>query len=294
MRNVRRILPLFVAAVLVAAAIGVLVLRQGNAFHTRYFSETGHIVRDPFLSYFDGQGGIATFGFPLTDAYTGSDGTLVQTFQRAQLQLTVRGVELAPIGVAFRLGDGAADHAVAGVFAEFYSARGGDAFFGRPLNDAHEENSLLVQDFERARLVRDRIGEVRLADLGAAYLAAFPPPDESGQAAFRLRGTPTPPPSVRLYVSVERPTVGQGERQTLYLYVEDEEGYPVADAQALAVLRYDNAVAEVELPPTDPRGFSSATFIVPPAAPGGQVVVEMHVLAGEVFLTVETTYFQWW
>jgi hypothetical protein len=290
----RRTLPIIIAAILVIIGIGTLALRHSDALQLRYFPETGHVVRDPFLAFFEQHGGVSTFGFPLTDAYTGTDGTLVQTFQRAQLQLTVRGVELAPIGLALRLGDDTAGIAVAKAFADFYAAHGGDAFFGPPLNAAHRENGLLIQDFEKARLVHEQTGEVRLANLGSAYLVAFPPPNDGGQAAFRLRGTPTPPPAIRLNVSVERPTVEQGGQQTIYLYVEDNKGNAVAGAQSLAILRYDGAVAEVSLPNTDWRGFSSATFIVPPAAPGGQVLIEMRVLVGEVFLTIETTYFQWW
>ena len=67
----------------------------------------------------------------------------------------------------------------------------------------------------------------------------------------------------------------------------------VAD-QALAVLHYDTATAELVLNPTDERGLSSATFVTPPATPGLRVGVEMHVLVGEVPLTIETAYFQWW
>lgn len=290
----RRTLPIIIAAILGIVGIGMLVLRHSDTLQLRYFPETGHIVRDPFLAFFEQHGGVSTLGFPLTDAYTSTDGILVQTFQRAQLQLTVRGVELAPIGLTLRLGNDTADVVVAEVFADFYTAHGGDAFFGPPLNTAHKENGLLIQDFERARLVQEQTGEVRLANLGSAYLAAFPPPSEGGQAAFRLRGTPTPPPAIRLNVSVERPTVEQGGQQTIYLYVEDNKGNVVAGAQSLAILRYDGAVAEVNLPDTDWRGFSSATFIAPPATPGGQVLIEMHVLVGEVFLSIETTYFQWW
>ena len=91
-----------------------------------------------------------------------------------------------------------------------------------------------------------------------------------------------------------QPTDGQGGQQTIYLYDYDEAGYPVSGAQALAVLRYDIALAEVEMARTDEQGLSSATFIVPPASPGSQVLVEMHVLVGDTFLTVQTAYIQWW
>lgn len=281
-------------ALAVIVGVAVVAYQQRDLLRVRYFSETGHAVREPFLTFFDTHGGIGTFGFPLTEAYTDRDGTLAQTFQRARLQLTVRGVELAAIGTALRLGDAAGVYPVDHLLAGFYDEYGGEGFFGRPLAASHVENGLLVQDFERARLVLGADGNVHLANLGSAYLIAFPPPDESGRAAIRLYGTPTPPPALKVNVSVARPTVEQGGQQTIYLYVEDEQGNPVEGAQALALLRYDGSLAEVELAPTDARGFASAAFIVPPATAGTQVIVEAHVLLGELFLTVETTYFQWW
>lgn len=291
-RDVRRALPILFVALLAAVLVGVLALRPGMTAQVRYYTQTGRLVRDPFLSFYLDHGEVATFGFPLTDAYPTDDNTLVQTFQRAQLRLSVRGVELAPIGVSLQLGEpgSASTHSD---FQSYYESRGGASFFGLPLGPARLERGVLVQDFERARLVRDELGNVHLANLGSVYLSAYPPPAESGQAAL-LHGTPPPPPEVRPALSVERPTAGRGERQTIYLYLEDEQRQPVAGAQALAFLRYGGATAEVTLPNTDERGLASTSFIVPPAEPGTEVVVEVHVLIGETFLTTETTYFQWW
>ncbi len=290
----RRVLPIVVVAGIVVAGIGILASRQDAFSPMRYFPETGHVVREPFLSFFEERGGLAMFGFPLSDAYTTADGVLVQTFQRAQMQLTVRGVELAPVGRLLHLGDGEGSFTAAPPFREFYEAQGGASFFGPPLGRAREENGVLIQDFERARLVLDTLGGVRMYELGSVYLAAFPPAEGGIQANIRLRGTPLPPSGVRASVSVEKPTISQSEVQTLYLYVEDVNGNPVAGAQALAVLSYDGVTAEVVMPDTDERGLASASFVAPPAEPGSRVIVEMHVLAGETFLTVETAYFQWW
>lgn len=294
MRETRRVLPVIVFAILVVLGIGALAAQQNVAHRLRYFPETGRLVREPFLPFYDEQGGVTMFGYPLTNAYTDPDGTLVQTFQNVHLQLTVRGIELAPIGQALHLGEEDASHTVASELSDFYRAHGGEVFFGSPLDSAREENGLLIQDFERVRLVRSRAGEVHLANLGSIFLTAFPPPPESGQAAFRMRGTPAPPLVIHPLISVAEPTVGKDGQQTIYLYVEDDSGAPVVGVQALAILRYGDAAAEVALPDTDQQGLAVATFIAPPASPGSQVIVEMHVLFGEVFMTVQTTYFQWW
>jgi hypothetical protein len=295
MRVERRAVPLFLLAGVVIFGMTALAIQQRVGARLQYFPESGHLVRDPFLRDFQQRGGVSMFGYPLTDAYVDQNGTLVQTFERAKFQLTVRGVELAPIGRDLRLGDPLPGLKVDPALKDFYASQGGEAYFGLPLDAARQENGLLlVQDFERVRIVHEDYGSVHLANLGSAYLSAFPPPRTDGQAAIRLRGTPTPPPQIHASISVEHPAIPQGGEQTLYVYVEDSEGHPVAGAKSLAVLRYDQARAEVEMPDTDANGLAAARFEAPPALPGSQVVVELHLLSGEIFLTVETNYFQWW
>ncbi len=293
MRDSRRIVPIVLTALAAAAAVVVVALQRRIPFQYAYYQKTGHIVREPFLSEFAERGGIELFGLPMTDAYRARDGALVQTFERAQMTLTVRGVELSPIGVALRLGLPDADIPVDPALWHFYLTHGSADFFGFPLGPSHVENGALVQDFERARLVLMPDGSVRLANLGVIYLAAHPAPP-AGQGAMHPPGTPTPPPGIRPSASVERPTVGQGDPQTIYLIVQDGRGQPVEGAQSLAVLRFDDRAAEVTLPPTDASGLSHTSFIAPPAAPGSRVIVEVHILAGETATTIETVYFQWW
>jgi len=293
MRKPSPIVPIAVAAALVIAGVGAAALGRTRLSPLRYFPQTGRVLTDPFLTYFNDHGGSDVLGYPLTDAYTGPDGRLVQTFQRVQLALTVRGVEPSPLNQLLRLSQEPPGGQVAPELAGMYKSLGGETFFGATLGDARQESGLLVQDFERARLIRDPGGRVRLADLGEMVLAVFPPAAE-GQAEFAPRGTPTPPPAIIASASVERTAVAQGGQQTIYLLVEDDGSRPVAGARSLAVLRYNGATAEVEMPPTDASGVASARFIAPPAPPGSRVTVQMNILVGEVFLTVETTYFQWW
>ena len=68
----------------------------------RYYPETGHIVGFNFLSFFDARGGVATFGYPITEYFAEGD-RFVQYFERARLEyypdqsLTQR-VQIAPLG----------------------------------------------------------------------------------------------------------------------------------------------------------------------------------------------------
>lgn len=289
----RRITPVLIAVTAAIAAVGVFALRQGPLSDARTFPETGHTVREPFLSYFDQHGSQAVLGYPLADAYTNDEDVLIQPFQNVVLQMTVRGVEPLPIGVALGLGE-PATRPLDPALAQWYAVHGGVTFFGKALTDAHEEHGTLVQDFERARIVQDAFGNVGMARLGEVYTAAFPPPPSEGQAAIRLNVTPTPPNTIVVNVGVGSPMVNSGDEQSIFLLVEEMGGGPVVGAQALAVLEYNPGVAEITLPETDENGVASTSFITPPAAPGSRVTVRVHVLVGATHYTVETAYMQWW
>ncbi|NNJ09673.1 hypothetical protein EKD04_004985 [Chloroflexales bacterium ZM16-3] len=70
----------------------------------RYFSETGHTLRGTFKSYWDGRGGLAIFGFPLSEEITEQldDGRnyTVQYFERARFELVGGQVRLGLLGSA--------------------------------------------------------------------------------------------------------------------------------------------------------------------------------------------------
>lgn len=308
MRSFHRAMPILLFAALAVVLVGGSALLHHTTTQVIYFPETGHSVRAPFLDFFTHHGGTAFFGYPLTEPYSDSTGATVQVFQRVQLCLTPHGVELAPIGTALWLSepstprDGAPEgsryisrtgHAIATELLSFYDERGGEAFFGTPIGEARAENGALVQDFERARLILNAQGEYELGLLGSAFIDVYPPPTTSTILAappHEISSTT----AIHAHVYVQRPTVERGGQQTIYLVVQDEEGQAIENAQSLAVLRYADASAELELAPTNQQGIASATFIVPPAPPSTQVVVELYVLVGDTFLTVETAYIQWW
>jgi hypothetical protein len=58
-----------------------------NTFFQRYFSETGHSVVYAFLSFFDRNGGVETFGYPIAEyGAENGKGRIGQYFQRAKLE----------------------------------------------------------------------------------------------------------------------------------------------------------------------------------------------------------------
>ncbi len=52
-----------------------------------YFDATGHIIAEPFRTFWSTQGGLLTFGYPIGAAFADSNGRLMQYFERARMEL---------------------------------------------------------------------------------------------------------------------------------------------------------------------------------------------------------------
>jgi hypothetical protein len=164
----------------VHAAAGVPASVPGGAFsgQGQLFTETGKTVRGPFLTYWQTRGGLAIYGFPISDEQieTLDDGKpyQVQYFERARFEyhpenqapydvlLGQFGRKLHPLYPPVadcRCGRYFAEtgHNIAGRFQSYWEANGGLAQFGYPITDQVTEtledgHQYTVQWFERARL----------------------------------------------------------------------------------------------------------------------------------------------
>jgi hypothetical protein len=152
-----------------------------------YYSETQHNLCAGFRAYWEKYGGLAVFGFPITEEYV-DNGMTVQYFERARFEWHPGAwperfdVELGLLGdtYASNLGltgttlfqsHGNADscasyqvttsdcvyfaatgHSVSGKFLDYWNAHGGLAIFGFPISDQYTENGRTVQYFERERM----------------------------------------------------------------------------------------------------------------------------------------------
>lgn len=189
----------------------------------RYVAETGHYLRDDFLTYWSERGSAELFGYPLSEAYqtTGADGVCrtVQLFDRARFESHQRpgggvAVELGQLGrealgaVTFPRGApypptpdreyvAATGYSLAYGFRAFWYAHDGIRLLGYPLSDELAERGRTVQYFERGRLEYDPTAPperaVTMAPLGAELLTR--------------QGWPAP---IRLALTVNEPTPGQG------------------------------------------------------------------------------------
>ena len=173
----------------------------------RYFPETGHTLRGPFRRYWEQNGGLAAFGYPLTEPFW-SGGRLVQFFERARFEYwpeyrgTPSEVQLAHLG-RWALGDGSfapeppperlgpderyfpeTGFVVRGAFLRYWEQNGGLARFGLPISPEFREvnpadrKEYTVQYFERARFewhpeARGTLYEVQLGLLGTQALATL-------------------------------------------------------------------------------------------------------------------------
>ncbi len=162
----------------VAARAPIAPIAPGTG--KRFFPQTSHSLGEPFLSYWEKNGGLAQFGYPLTEAFTEKsidDGKpyTVQYFERARFEHhpekagTPYEVLLGFLGKAFHPPDAAVKaasdarffpetgHNLRGRFRTYWEANGGLAIYGLPLTEEFDEVSptngqkYRVQYFERAR-----------------------------------------------------------------------------------------------------------------------------------------------
>jgi hypothetical protein len=150
------------------------------AIGSRVFPETGHTVSGEFLAFWQRHGGLAVFGYPITDAFDEvslTDGQVrrVQYFERQRFELHPENAEpwnvlLGLLGTESLPGRtphpraqpmngagceyvGETGHNVCGRFRERWQD-GGVLIFGYPITEEFDEGGLTVQYFERARFER--------------------------------------------------------------------------------------------------------------------------------------------
>jgi hypothetical protein len=298
------------------------VRAQGQA--GRYYSETGHTLDARFVSFYDGHGGEAILGFPITDSFIDpASGWRVQYTENARLDLqpepgTERvGVRLAALGEA--LGgweapldpvpmSGTADgtcryysesgHNVCHAFLDFYLANGGPLLFGYPISEFKLEGERIVQYFQAFRLdwyPEDAGGApVRLAPLGRQHF------DRMGYDPTLLR--PVLPADVLLYevlelaphVGVAHPVMASDGTQTVYVSVRDQNLNPVPGATVVLTIRLAEADRILLLPATDARGLSQIAFDFAGQPRGFSAALEVTVVRGALQAFTRDSFLIWY
>ncbi len=171
----------------------------------RYFPQTGHWVSHGFLLYWNTFGGLATFGYPLSEEIT-ENGMTVQYFERARFEWHPGAwpshfdVLLARFGVdqaqrsgllsstPFKPVSAQSDanctfypqtgHRLCFGFRAYWESHGGLSIFGYPISEEYQDTAtgLTVQYFERQRFEyhpqNSPAWQIEGGLLGAQYLAA--------------------------------------------------------------------------------------------------------------------------
>ncbi|MGD8968027.1 MAG: hypothetical protein PVI07_11020, partial [Anaerolineae bacterium] len=206
-------------------------------------------------------------------------------------------------------------HVVSYAFLDYFRSRGGIDIFGYPTSEFLYEGGRVVQYFQRARMEwhpESAAGsQINLANLGEMYLERFdlpgnyddpiPPPAELGETPLTAprfgEGTSSPNQGVtglRLSASVRHAITGRQGTQTLFVYVDDQQQQPVQGASVAVVARYPSNRQQVELGPTDERGFAKGSFEILPAPPGERVIIDVTVTYEGLEETTQTFFLPWW
>ncbi|MGN6757457.1 MAG: hypothetical protein ACTHMJ_13830 [Thermomicrobiales bacterium] len=183
-------------------------------FH--YFPETGHTLANGMLAFWQGHGGLQRFGYPLSEEFT-SGPLVLQIFERARLEYHPDSglVTIARTGAEVMESQRAdwpfwatspyssdpgrvylppTGHALTAHAAAAWLQYGGVALLGYPLSEEFVENGLVVQVFERGKLVWSPQGEPSLALVGADYARRqHDPATLAALALHDCRTAPAPP-----------------------------------------------------------------------------------------------------
>lgn len=140
-----------------------------------YFAATGHSVGGAFLRFYKANGGLRVFGLPLTDELA-ENGRTVQYFERQRFEYHPEALGIEFDVQLSLLGENAAQgkpalspvapfnsksnlayisetgHSISGVFLDYWQRNGDVKVLGYPVSEPLNENGLIVQYFERARM----------------------------------------------------------------------------------------------------------------------------------------------
>jgi hypothetical protein len=322
---------LVVAAVIVCGGSSAIV-PQNPVGNCHYFVETGHYVCSDFLNFFETRGKHEIFGYPLTEAYTDPDtGLWVQFFQRARMELhpslpepyrVQLGLLVDELGYASQYPPAKAEaipafnsalhhyfpetgHVVSYAFLSYYRDKGGLDIFGYPRSEFVYENGYMVQYFQRAKMEWHPEGadgpEMRLANLGEVYTERFGIPGGADRPlpppTFRDGAADIAPQSVtalRATANVRRMITGGTGTQTVYVYVNGQQGQAIERAHVDIVVQLEPQGETHDCGLTDGNGFASCTFDLNSPTPGRKVVVDVNVTYGALTQATSTFFLPWW
>jgi hypothetical protein len=302
------------------ASILLLVLLAGCALATptpvaEVSNSSGLPIAPEFQAFYQENGGLQVFGFPITESYLDADsGHLIQYFQSLRLEydraqnevlLTPLGqwAVAAKLGIAYTTPEALAEKPgsnidVEGAFLAFYQAHGGESLLGQPITGQLDDGGTRSQYFQNGRL--DWMPEaqldhrVQLAPLGQEHYRRVGIFDNPG------RSRPMDSAGIReadVSATVRAPILYAGERQTVYVEVKTPENQrPVAGVSVRLTAYYNGTSESFSLPETDGQGHTHDSLPLKDPQPGQKVrlVVEVTSPGGTVIGTTSKSFKSWW
>jgi hypothetical protein len=260
-RLIPRLLLLLVAVGMALSSIAPLHAQDD----VRTFPETGYSLQGLFRTFWEANGGVANFGFPISDEFTADTGRTTQWFERARFELVeIDGqpqVQLGQLGSEITAGrifpkvppiENTEDrryipetqHIIQYGFKEIWETRGDVAIFGYPISEEIDEvlddgEWHTVQYFENARfeywpdfppgerVLISLLGRMLIPD----NLAVVPEPEPLPANVNAQVQPESGPPGTSFVLSANGFT--PGEPVGIWLTGPDQTVYPV-DAQPVA------------------------------------------------------------
>jgi hypothetical protein len=292
----------------------------------KYFPETGHWVRDDFLTeYASVSNPLLLYGFPIasefqTQTVPNHPNLRVQYFQRSRFEYHPENPEelrviLTNLGeLIYELDQPATpvavptnfptcryfpdtDHHVCYAFLDFFDAYGGIAQFGYPISEIEIHDGRLVQYFQRARFEWHPelpSGErVKLTDLGDLYFdlyenAEYRNPEEIDSNA------PSTVLDLKVYAFIENAVVRPGLMQDIFVIVRDQRYRAIANAQVVfTVTLADGSEDRYIMPLTDAHGITSLEFPTRSHV-WGVAEISITVTYDQFQKQTRTSYRIWW
>lgn len=328
-----RLVPLIMRFVLVASVVGVLALwflnREPQAPNDVHIAEeTGHSIRGAFWTFYNNNGGLAVFGYPITEQFTHA-GKSIQYFQNVRMELATDGsgsVRLSPIAVQMGKEQppiapptqsallqryfSETGHLIDERFYDYFLSRGGVGILGYPIAEAATEANRVVQYFENVKLewhpeLQDQ--PVSLSALGEAHFYAVGIPSgldvtvlqQRSPAGFDLQ-TPTDTiTTLDIDATVDQTHTTYPGTQTVTVFVAwvntDTGRQPSSGAHVHLSIRYPDTSAsqEFDMPPTDIQGRTSLTFDILPSPIREKIVVLVTAQAANETRQTELSFIRW-
>jgi hypothetical protein len=210
---------------------------------------------------------------------------------------------------------GETGHTVCFSFLNFHRSHGGVDMFGYPITEWFvEPDGRIVQYFQHVKMEwhpeNPASQRIQLGMLGAIYVEQFVDPiftqPESPAIAARaplgVSASPSDAPvdprrvtELTVRASVKEAITGADCRQTVYVYVFDQNGRGVPGASVGVEVAYEgNQTLQLPLPATNANGYSELEFEVESPAVGPRVILNLNARYGDLVTGACTAFLAWW